>query len=428
MADTTTRCACGQYAPRRADALDPSYDTDAAQERAYHDADVDRHDCYADYHGTSTAPQAGEFEAWEAEIAAALTTEETMPAIADAATLADYQRDYRNGWNASARYGTSTAPNTVNAFEGPLDRADARGVSHAWYDGYHDQAAGRPRWHLLNCEGCDDHEDRISPATRIARAARGEPVEKLAPAAPVIGREGAYEVICMDGNRRHEDDFATRNEAAVFAEWGHCCGAQHEIRQLDDDRPAGPQAPDRAAVDRLSARREQPAAPIDHALAPFTDEERAEIARITRELRAAITAASDALDRLPWASDAERNAAVAEIVKGASAKPADEFADAALVAEAASSILEQTDDYSRAVRVGTLTIGYVQSRGRQAHRALDSDWRAIEPQIGEHVPGADADLSKRSYFYTEAEAHRAVERAFVDRVRSGAYHPKGARS
>lgn len=47
----------------------------------------------------------------------------------------EYSRDYRAGWQASERY-----------TEGALERADQRGVSHAWYDGYHDQAAGRERY------------------------------------------------------------------------------------------------------------------------------------------------------------------------------------------------------------------------------------------------------------------------------------------
>ena len=47
---------------------------------------------------------------------------------------------------------------------------------------------------------------------------------------------------------------------------------------------------------------------------PFTDDETAEIARITRELVAAVAAARDALDRLPWASAPERDAAVSRIV------------------------------------------------------------------------------------------------------------------
>lgn len=48
---------------------------------------------------------------------------------------AAYARDYANGF----RVGEQGA-------EGALESADSRGVSHAWYDGYHDAAASRPKW------------------------------------------------------------------------------------------------------------------------------------------------------------------------------------------------------------------------------------------------------------------------------------------
>ena len=43
-------------------------------------------------------------------------------------------RAYRAGWAAAAR-GT----------DGALERADARGAAQAWYDGYLDYAARRPK-------------------------------------------------------------------------------------------------------------------------------------------------------------------------------------------------------------------------------------------------------------------------------------------
>jgi hypothetical protein len=48
-----------------------------------------------------------------------------------------YKRDYERGWRSTAG----------------LDRADADGRSdnEAWMDGYLDQAAGREKWHMLNC-------------------------------------------------------------------------------------------------------------------------------------------------------------------------------------------------------------------------------------------------------------------------------------
>lgn len=53
-----------------------------------------------------------------------------------------YDRDYLNGWNADLRQLASTSYQVESA----LERADARGVSHAWYDGYHDSAASREKW------------------------------------------------------------------------------------------------------------------------------------------------------------------------------------------------------------------------------------------------------------------------------------------
>jgi hypothetical protein len=57
-----------------------------------------------------------------------------------------YRRHYERGWRASGR------PDAV----APLDAADARGEPDAWYDGYHDRAAGREKWHLLRCP---DHDN-----------------------------------------------------------------------------------------------------------------------------------------------------------------------------------------------------------------------------------------------------------------------------
>lgn len=58
----------------------------------------------------------------------------------------EYDRDYRAGFATGER-----------CAEGALERADARGVSHAWYDGYMDAATGRPRWTFRTWRrnGCD---------------------------------------------------------------------------------------------------------------------------------------------------------------------------------------------------------------------------------------------------------------------------------
>lgn len=52
-----------------------------------------------------------------------------------------YKKDYSRGW---VSYHRSTE---ISA----LDRADARGESDAWYDGYLDGAAGREKWHMPKC-------------------------------------------------------------------------------------------------------------------------------------------------------------------------------------------------------------------------------------------------------------------------------------
>ena len=60
----------------------------------------------------------------------------------------EYSRDYSAGWRASE-----------SGSDGALDRADRRGVSHAWYDGYSDSAAGRDKWTFRTWRrnGCDSN-------------------------------------------------------------------------------------------------------------------------------------------------------------------------------------------------------------------------------------------------------------------------------
>jgi hypothetical protein len=56
-------------------------------------------------------------------------------------TYEPYDRaSYTRGWKAGHGEGS-----------GYLDRADARREPDAWYDGYEDAAAGREKWHRLNC-------------------------------------------------------------------------------------------------------------------------------------------------------------------------------------------------------------------------------------------------------------------------------------
>ena len=51
--------------------------------------------------------------------------------------MTDYKKHYTRGWRASGR---------VNA---SLDRGDANNEPDAWYDGYHDYASSRAKWHTL---------------------------------------------------------------------------------------------------------------------------------------------------------------------------------------------------------------------------------------------------------------------------------------
>lgn len=55
--------------------------------------------------------------------------------------------DYRLGWNAYQR-GNPEA----------LERADDRGVTRDWYDGFFDAASDRPKFHTLTCRTCDEFD------------------------------------------------------------------------------------------------------------------------------------------------------------------------------------------------------------------------------------------------------------------------------
>lgn len=47
--------------------------------------------------------------------------------------------------------------------------------------------------------------------------------------------ETRYRVVCMDGKVRHGDLFETQDEAHRFAWWGHCCTANHDIQEIDEE-------------------------------------------------------------------------------------------------------------------------------------------------------------------------------------------------
>ena len=57
----------------------------------------------------------------------------------------EYTGHYNRGWKASQGGGANSA----------LDRADFRHEPDAWYDGYHDYAADRPKFHSRDCPASD---------------------------------------------------------------------------------------------------------------------------------------------------------------------------------------------------------------------------------------------------------------------------------
>ena len=57
----------------------------------------------------------------------------------------DARKEYLLGWKASERFGRSSGSTST-----PLERADRRGVSEFWYDGYFDHACDREKFHTLN--------------------------------------------------------------------------------------------------------------------------------------------------------------------------------------------------------------------------------------------------------------------------------------
>lgn len=59
---------------------------------------------------------------------------------------------YRRGWASSARAAES------DSYSSPLERADFKGEPRAWYEGYHDHAGDRPKYHALTCPKGGDHD------------------------------------------------------------------------------------------------------------------------------------------------------------------------------------------------------------------------------------------------------------------------------
>lgn len=63
-----------------------------------------------------------------------------------------YRRAYERGWRSGQR-------------GAKLEGADRRGEPDAWYDGFHDHAAGRPKWHLATCRAPSGIHDGTAGCT-----------------------------------------------------------------------------------------------------------------------------------------------------------------------------------------------------------------------------------------------------------------------
>ena len=76
------------------------------------------------------------------------------------ADSAEYAKDYTNGWRASQR-----ADDWDGQGLSPLERADLRNVSHAWYDGWEDWAVGNAKWTKRNERLAGDWEPETATKT-----------------------------------------------------------------------------------------------------------------------------------------------------------------------------------------------------------------------------------------------------------------------
>ena len=199
---------------------------------------------------------------------------------------------------------------------------------------------------------------------------------------------------------------------------------------------------------------------------PFTDAERAEVARITRELVAAVAAARDALDRLPWASAVERDAAVSRIIaklpalvretphaaerqlprtpvadsyhqsaeEQAAWREIGELQAAAIAAERGEATVDPDPGQHEPVRIGTLTIGYIERLDAGFFAAYNSDFTRVgisadpgyRSKTRAFLRDGEPVVDTHGTFDTRGLAKRAIERHFAATVRSGVFDPKGA--
>jgi len=134
----------------------------------------------------------------------------------------EYAREYNNGWRASERAGLSSSYQVLS----PLERADLRNVTHAWYDGYHDHAAGRPKWTYRQAReaGFDSADDYLiaqegGTDIRLAGLPGG-------PAGDVPGPAGADSASLASPNAADPGDPADQQPGAAGALGSHRAGSR----------------------------------------------------------------------------------------------------------------------------------------------------------------------------------------------------------
>lgn len=126
------------------------YDNESAPPRrsgVYYVVELDQaayDDLYSDADYYATMPPGEMDSSYNGLIQSARATVRALKSQKTAAVEipANYKKDYNRGWKASSG-------GSGNSEYSPLERADMRGESSAWYDGYMDYAVDRPKWASL---------------------------------------------------------------------------------------------------------------------------------------------------------------------------------------------------------------------------------------------------------------------------------------
>lgn len=140
-----------------------------------------------------------------------------------------YRKAYNRGWKA--------AQNPKETSQGsPLERADLRGESQAWYDGYYDYAADRERWETARARDAADAAD----AERAAGAP--EAPEETGDATPAAGTRTPAErpplVDAVDSGVAQREMLGEGSQALVeLVTFNDGSRAVHKRYPDDTDRP-----------------------------------------------------------------------------------------------------------------------------------------------------------------------------------------------